>query len=67
MNYEEKIKELENIINELEKDLPMEKALELYKNGVALVKDVMTNLEEIKGSIYKVKQDLDKYIEEKIG
>ena len=67
MNYEEKIKELENIINELEKDLPMEKALELYKNGVTLVKDVMTNLEEIKGSIYKVKQDLDKYIEEKIG
>ena len=67
MNYEEKIKELENIINELEKDLPMEKALELYKNGVTLVKDVMTNLEDIKGSIYKVKQDLDKYIEEKIG
>ena len=67
MNYEEKIKELENIINELGKDLPMEKSLELYKNGVTLVKEVMTNLEEIKGSIYKVKQDLDKYIEEKMS
>ena len=66
MNYEEKVKNLEEIATKLEQDLPLEQALELYKQGVGLIKECLTDLEEVKGTISKVKQDLDSYIEEKI-
>ncbi len=66
MNYEEKVKTLEEIATKLEQDLPLEQALELYKQGVGLIKECLTGLEEVKGTISKVKQDLDSYIEEKI-
>ena len=66
MNYEEKVKTLEEIATKLEQDLPLEQALELYKQGVGLIKECLTGLEVVKGTISKVKQDLDSYIEEKI-
>lgn len=66
MNYEEKIKELEKIVTSLNDDLPMDKALEAYQKGVALIKECLSSLENTKGSIYKVKQELDEYIQEKM-
>lgn len=66
MNYEEKINSLEKIISELENDLPLQKSLELYKQGVGLIKECLVGLEEIKGEISKVKQDFDKLVEEKL-
>lgn len=67
MNYEEKMKRLEDVIKELENDIPMDIALELFKEGSGLVKDCLNHLEETKGSVYKVKQELQTYKETKIG
>ena len=66
MDYDKKLKELENIVNELEKDLPMEQSIELYTKGANLVKECLKELEETKGGIYKVKEELDKLVETKI-
>ncbi len=66
MNYDEKIKQLEQISSELEKDIPLTEALEKYNKGVALIKECVESLDSVKGSITKVKQDLDSYIEEKM-
>lgn len=66
MNFEEKLKQIENIVMELSQDLPMEQAVEKYQQGVILVKECLTSLEKNKGEIYKVKQDLDSFIEEKM-
>lgn len=66
MTYEEKLLKLQDIIKELENDIPMTRALELYNSGVNIIKESLEELENVKGSIYKVKQDLDNYIEEKM-
>ena len=66
MNYEDNIKELEKIVDSLNNDLPMDKALESYQKGVLLIKECLSSLENTKGSIYKVKQELDEFIQEKM-
>lgn len=66
MNFDEKIKEIEQIVQELSEDLPMENAVDKYQKGVVLVKECLMNLEQSKGEVYKVKQELDKYIEERM-
>lgn len=66
MNYEDNIKELEKIVESLNSDLPMDKALETYQKGVMLIKECLTSLENTKGSVYKVKQELDEFIQEKM-
>lgn len=66
MNYEDNIKELEKIVDSLNNDLPMDKALETYQKGVYLIKECLSSLENTKGSIYKVKQELDEFIQEKM-
>lgn len=66
MNFDEKINEIEQIVQELSQDLPMENAVDKYQKGVVLVKECLMNLEQSKGEVYKVKQELDKYIEERM-
>lgn len=66
MNYEEKMIELENISKKLEQDLPFEEAVELYSKATLMIKECLDNLENNKGQVYKIKQELDKYIEEKM-
>lgn len=66
MNYEEKLNELEDISKKLENDLPIEKAVELYSKGTIIIKDCLENLEKNKGEVFKIKKELDKYIEEKM-
>ncbi len=66
MNYEDNIKELEKIVDTLNNDLPMDKALETYQKGVSLITECLSSLENTKGSIYKVKQELDEFIQEKM-
>lgn len=66
MDYEEKIKELEKIVDSLNADLPMDKALDAYQKGAMLIKECLSSLENTKGSIYKVKQELDEFIQEKM-
>ena len=66
MNFDEKLKQVEQIVNDLSQDLPMEQAVDKYQQGVLIIKECLANLEQSKGEIYKVKQDLDKYLEEKM-
>jgi exodeoxyribonuclease VII small subunit len=67
MNYQENVEKLEMIVKQLENDdLPLERALELFNDGATIIKQCKTYLEEIKGSVYKVKQDLNSFVEEPI-
>jgi len=65
MNYQENLEQLQKIVNELENvDLPLEKAVELFESGAIILKECKKYLEEKKGSVYKVKQDLNSFIVE---
>ncbi|MBQ0017263.1 MAG: exodeoxyribonuclease VII small subunit, partial [Clostridiales bacterium] len=43
-----------------------EQSIELYTKGANLVKECLKELEETKGGIYKVKEELEKLVETKI-
>ena len=66
MELEKKIKELELIANNLENpDLGMDEGVSLYEQGVTIAKDCYKSLNEIKGKINIIKQDLETYKEER--
>ena len=65
MNLEESLKDIEKIAEKLENpDLGMDEGLKLYEQGVELVKDCLSQLNEVKGKINIIKKDLDAYKEE---
>lgn len=65
MDFENKIKELQNICNKMEEEnLSLSDGVKLYEDGVAIAKDCYKELNEIKGRVTIIKQDLDKYKEE---
>lgn len=66
MNYEQQLEKLEQLTRELEKDIPLSVALEKYNESVKIIKDCVVSLDEVKGSISKIRQDLDAFIEEKM-
>lgn len=52
MNFSEKISELDKILREMEgEELPLEKALEEFERGIALVKECRIYLEETKQKV----------------
>lgn len=52
MTFEASIKRIDEIISSLEKDdLPLDKSLELYKEGIALSADCKKALEEAKQQV----------------
>lgn len=52
MNFSEKISELDKILREMEgEELPLEKALEEFERGIALVKECRVYLEETKQKV----------------
>lgn len=52
MTFEEKLTRLNDIVGQLENDkLPLEKALELYKEGIDLSVDCKKSLESAKLSV----------------
>jgi len=54
-NYEQAVKELEEIVSSLEKgDIPLEKSLELFQRGVALTKYCTEKLDETEKQILKI-------------
>ena len=58
MNYEENIKRLEEIISQLEEGgQPLDKALDLYKEGVELSVECKKQLENAKLQINTVMED----------
>ena len=60
MNFEENNQGLQEIINKLEKeDLSLEEATKLYEEGVKLAKECYKVLDDSKGKITILKQELD--------
>jgi exodeoxyribonuclease VII small subunit len=53
--YEQAVKELEEIVSTLEKgDIPLEKSLELFQRGVALIKYCTGKLDETEKQILQI-------------
>jgi exodeoxyribonuclease VII small subunit len=58
MEFETTLKNLETLITALEKgDQPLEKSLELYEQGVAMVKTAEKRLQEMQGKIEQLMAD----------
>lgn len=66
MDFDKTIKRLEEICKTLETELPLKESVELYNEGATLVKDCVESLEQTKGSVYKVKEELDRLVETKM-
>lgn len=67
MNYEDAIKELEEIISKLESEnLPLKKAQELFERASILAKFAQEELSKVTGKLYIIKKDLDGTMEEEV-
>lgn len=65
MSYEDAIKEMEEIIEKLEKEqLPLKKAQELFERASVLAKFSQEELAKTTGKLYQIKKELDQIIEE---
>ncbi|MBE5757372.1 MAG: exodeoxyribonuclease VII small subunit [Clostridiales bacterium] len=65
MDFEEKIKKLQDISDRLEDpNLSMSDGVKLYEEGVLLAKECYKQLNDIKGKINIIKQDLETFREE---
>ena len=67
MNFEEKIKKLQEISSQMEdENLKLADGIKLYEDGVSLAKECYEELNSDKGKINIIKQDLEKYREESL-
>ena len=67
MDFENKIKELQCITEKMEEsNLTMSEGVKLYEQGVILAKECYEELNNVKGRITVIKQDLEKYREENL-
>ena len=65
MNYEEAIKELEEIIEKLEKEnLPLKEAQELFSRASVLAKACQEELSKTTGKLFEIKKEFDEISEE---
>ncbi len=61
ISYEEATKELNSIINKIEKEnIPMSEALKLFERGQELIKICYTELDRAKGKLTEIKENLGK-------
>lgn len=67
MDYEKNIKELNDISSKLaDEKLPLEESVKLYERAEKLYKECGDYLTSETGRVYKIKQQLDQYNEEKM-
>ena len=67
MNYEDSIKEIEEILEKLENDkLPLKDALALFERASELSKFAQDELNKTSGKLLQIKTELDKIVEEEI-
>lgn len=67
MDYEKNIKELNDISIKLaDEKLPLEESVKLYERAEMLYKECGDYLTSETGRVYKIKQQLDQYNEEKM-
>ena len=65
MNFEDANKKLQEIVRKLENgNVSLDEATKLYEEGVILAKDCYKQLENAKGKIVNLKEELEKYTEE---
>ncbi len=64
MNFEQGTKELEKIIEKLDsKNVTLEESIVLFEQGVKISKECLALLNESKGKITMVKEELDSLLE----
>ena len=67
MDYEKNIGELNLIVEKLSNEkLSLDDSIKLYENAQKLYMECSKYLEEQTGQVYKIKQDLEKFNEEKM-
>ena len=67
MDYEKNIEELNLIVEKLSNEkLPLDESVKLYENAEKLYKECSEYLEKQTGKVFKIKQDLERYTEEKM-
>lgn len=66
MTFDEKIKKLDEITSKIEKqaNLSIDDSLNLFVEGSDIIKQCYDELNEVKGKVTIIKQELDKYTEE---
>ncbi len=65
MNIDEKIKKLQEIADKLDKnEVTFEESLKLFEEGNQIAKELYTELNNAKGKVTILKQNLDKFREE---
>ena len=65
MDLESKIKELQKITEQIESpNLSIDESLSLYEKGASLAKECLSSINEIKGKINIIKQNLESFQEE---
>ena len=66
LTFEDNLKELENIVDQLESgDINLEKSVELYEKGMLLKKTCEDKLKKVEMQIKKIKLDNNKITKEK--
>lgn len=67
MDYEKKIEEINNIITQLDNEkLTLEDSIKLFEKAEKIYKECDNYLESAKGNVYKIKQDLNTFREERM-
>ena len=68
MSFEALLKELETIVARLEnQNTTLDEGIELFNKGIALSKQCMTVLNDSKGKISRLKQELDQITSEEFS
>ena len=68
MSIDEKMKKLQEIADKLDKnEVTFEESLKLFEEGNQILKDLYLELNNAKGKVTILKQELDKFKEEEIG
>lgn len=67
MTFEENVKDLENIISKLESgNLTLQESMNYFEQGVKNLQECENLLNEVKGRVSILKQQLDEIVEEDI-
>lgn len=63
MTLENKLKELEKIADMLDgKDVPLEEGIRLFEQGVGMIKECLTDLEDSKAKIGVIRGELEELL-----
>ena len=64
MNLEEKIAKLDELANEIEGNVSLEKSLEIFEQSIQLANECMTTLNDCKGKLVVLQEKVRKITDE---